>query len=496
MNSRIASVLVSAVLLLCAVAHGQAVYSNSWVGVVANVTNGSVYPQALEDRIAAGGGGGGFAGVSSINSITGAVTLAQGSNVTISAEGQTLTISATGGGGSAVVDTNAIVSAAVEAGRGEFYGLTATEFAEGADEAYFGSGATNAYFGNGANIASFGYCADAADFGRSAANADFGRNATNARFGATAKAAYFGTDGSGRNAATSIVYATSITLGGETRTNWPSGGGGGIANLDAGAGIALATNAQDAVRISIDPNADIILHSVTSSYGRVLGDLRVDGDLNVFGTENIGVIRRYYTNVYLGTQEIWQTISHFETNNVYIVTNFYSRTTNLVDEIINVGGDVDYSGAEWVKTPVYYIENFDTNASTLTASGTWDFTSAETIFPEDCYFTPHVKTPDTSGTNSFSTADFFVQQLDLSAEDGEAEICWNKPSVAPYAFMQCRIKISTQDGAVSVKWATNNVTGFDATKVSTNGLWSWVQMESYPNSASFTAVSQWTESGD
>jgi hypothetical protein len=51
----------------------------------------------LRQLILNGAGGGGSSGVSSLNSIEGAVTLAAGSNVTISVSGNTITIASTGG---------------------------------------------------------------------------------------------------------------------------------------------------------------------------------------------------------------------------------------------------------------------------------------------------------------------------------------------------------------------------------------------------------------
>ena len=45
------------------------------------------------------GGGGGTAGVSSLNTLTGVVTLAAGSGVTITPTGNTLTLASTGGSG-------------------------------------------------------------------------------------------------------------------------------------------------------------------------------------------------------------------------------------------------------------------------------------------------------------------------------------------------------------------------------------------------------------
>ena len=59
-------------------------------------------------------GGGGTAGVTSLNNKTGAITLAAGTNVTINESGNTLTINATGGGGSGttyeVVDISSITT--------------------------------------------------------------------------------------------------------------------------------------------------------------------------------------------------------------------------------------------------------------------------------------------------------------------------------------------------------------------------------------------------
>lgn len=66
----------------------------------ANVT---VTPSGSNITISATGGGG-SAGVSSVNNVTGAVNLVAGSNVTITPSGQNITIAATGGGSAGVSD--------------------------------------------------------------------------------------------------------------------------------------------------------------------------------------------------------------------------------------------------------------------------------------------------------------------------------------------------------------------------------------------------------
>ena len=57
------------------------------------------------------GGGGGAAGVSSLNSLTGALSLVAGSNITITPSGSTLTIAATGGGGGGITALTGDVTA-------------------------------------------------------------------------------------------------------------------------------------------------------------------------------------------------------------------------------------------------------------------------------------------------------------------------------------------------------------------------------------------------
>jgi hypothetical protein len=57
-----------------------------------------------------GGGGGGGGGVTSLNTLSGAVTLAQGSGITITPSGNTLTIAATGGGGGMATDMSNMAS--------------------------------------------------------------------------------------------------------------------------------------------------------------------------------------------------------------------------------------------------------------------------------------------------------------------------------------------------------------------------------------------------
>lgn len=107
------------------------------------------------------------------------------------------------GGGVVGVDTNAIVASAVEAGRSEFYGL---------DSAAFGYSSQGVSFGN---------LADTAQFANDATRVWAFPNVKQASI--LENAEYFSV---GYGAITSRYYATSITLGGETRTNWPSGGGG------------------------------------------------------------------------------------------------------------------------------------------------------------------------------------------------------------------------------------------------------------------------------
>src|SRR5262249_43142671 len=64
--------------------------------------------------------GGGSAGVASLNGLAGALTLAAGPNVTITPNGNTLTIAATGGGGdtSGVPSVNGITGAVAISGSG------------------------------------------------------------------------------------------------------------------------------------------------------------------------------------------------------------------------------------------------------------------------------------------------------------------------------------------------------------------------------------------
>ena len=138
----------------------------------------------------------------------------------------------------------------------------------------------------------------------------------------------------------------------------------GIPNLEAGRNIELA----------VDTTNEVVTISTLDDVS--FGDVQVRGDLTVYGQQNIQTIRRYYTNVYLGTQTNYVTTEIHTTNHSWEVYHVVTRTTNNVDEVINIGGDVDHSRAATVLSPSYSIDNHDTNAPVLSATGFWDYTLA------------------------------------------------------------------------------------------------------------------------
>ena len=138
----------------------------------------------------------------------------------------------------------------------------------------------------------------------------------------------------------------------------------GIPNLEAGRNIELA----------VDTTNEVVTISTTDDVS--FGDVQVRGNLTVYGQQNIQTIRRYYTNVYVGTQTNYVTTEMHTTNHQYQYLHVVTRTTNNVDEVINIGGDVDHSRAATVLSPSYSIDNHDTNAPALSATGFWDYTLA------------------------------------------------------------------------------------------------------------------------
>ncbi len=138
----------------------------------------------------------------------------------------------------------------------------------------------------------------------------------------------------------------------------------GIPNLEAGRNIELA----------VDTTNEVVTISTTDDVS--FGDVQVRGNLTVYGQQNIQTIRRYYTNVYLGTQTNYVTTEIHTTNHSWEVYHVVTRTTNNVDEVINGGGNVDHSKAEYVHTPSFSIDNSDTNAPILTGTGTWDLSGS------------------------------------------------------------------------------------------------------------------------
>ncbi len=136
------------------------------------------------------------------------------------------------------------------------------------------------------------------------------------------------------------------------------------ANLEAGHGISLTANTNTGAKVvAVTRNIDF-------------DNVTIFGDLNVSGTQHHNVIIRHETNVYVGVQTNYVTTEVHTTNHVYQHTHIVTRDTNYVDEVVNVGGNVDNSKAEYVLSPVYAIDNSDTNAPALSATGSWDFTLA------------------------------------------------------------------------------------------------------------------------
>jgi len=138
----------------------------------------------------------------------------------------------------------------------------------------------------------------------------------------------------------------------------------GVAKLAAGQNIGLSTNT----------NTEVVTVATLSDVS--FNDVQVRGDLTIYGQQNINTIRRYYTNVYLGVQTNYVTTEIHTTNHQAVVTTVTTRTTNFVDEVVNVGGDIDHTKAASIAVPNYSIDNSNTNNPVLTAGGVWDFTGA------------------------------------------------------------------------------------------------------------------------
>lgn len=75
-------------------------------------------------NIAAGGG------VTSLNTLTGAVTLAAGSNITLTPSGNTITVASTGGGGAPTVVTSS-VTAVAQGPDGDYFNVTSISLTAG-----------------------------------------------------------------------------------------------------------------------------------------------------------------------------------------------------------------------------------------------------------------------------------------------------------------------------------------------------------------------------
>lgn len=146
----------------------------------------------------------------------------------------------------------------------------------------------------------------------------------------------------------------------------------GPANLESGHAIVLTENTNtEAIVIAVSDNP-------TFNNMTIRGDLLISGDLSIYGSEHKNTTIRHVTNIYVGVCTNYITTDVYSTNHVYKYEYTYlvSQTTNYVDRVINIGGDVDNSRAASVKEPSFTIDNADTNAPVLTATGVWNLSGA------------------------------------------------------------------------------------------------------------------------
>lgn len=231
------------------------------------------------------------------------------------------------------------------------------------------------------------------------------------------------------------------------------------AALTAGHGITISTNAQDtALAIAVPRNIDF-------------DDVTIRGDLEVYGTEyrtkviNQSVVVDQGTNY---THTVRYTTNYTDAR---VVVTQVTRTTNTVDELVTVGGDVDHSRATWVREPSFTIDNTDTNAPVLAATGEWDFTSAAIDFgsnlpdlsdyaTKDWVVSYHATNPpDLSG---YVTSEALAEALEGYAPAGDITILTN--SIARHILPA---EFSPGDGGVEVDGFVTDVYSDTAAKLST-----------------------------
>lgn len=118
---------------------------------------------------------------------------------------------------------------------------------------------------------------------------------------------------------------------------------------------------------------DLTVHDDVVIYG----DLAVMGVASNVTWEYYTVNQDYRTNIYTGTNYYTNDTVIYTSNNVYLYTNIIQTTytTQYVDKVSVIGGNIDYSEAGSILMPY----STWTNGQPLVASGTWDFSGATMI---------------------------------------------------------------------------------------------------------------------
>lgn len=113
----------------------------------------------------------------------------------------------------------------------------------------------------------------------------------------------------------------------------------------------------------------------------IYGDLAVMGVASNVTWEYYTVNLDYRTNIYTGTNYYTNDTVIYTSNNVYLYTNIIQTTytTQYVDKVSVIGGNIDYSEAGSILMPYSTY----TNGQPLVASGTWDLTGASVDLPSD-----------------------------------------------------------------------------------------------------------------
>lgn len=264
----------------------------------------------------------------------------------------------------------------------------------------------------------------------------------------------------------------SIQLAGSTnelavedgRLRWGGKSVAGVANLTAGRNIELSTNeTTEAVTVATDDDVSF-------------GNVQVRGNLTIYGQQVINTVRRYYTNLYMGTNFIWTDV--YSTNHVYTYVHEVTRTTNHVDEVVNVGGNVDHSKAASIATPNYTIDNTDTNHPLLSATGEWDFTLASIDFGINAvsalngWTGPITLAP---GSNILFQADAITKTLTiLSTNGGTIANAWttlyDSTGTPKTPTGETPLKIITSTNHAGVSWGTPETIGTNTVEVLSIGL--------------------------